>query len=230
MTKTLKQHVDSVYEAIYGFHMSDDSELPTEYVRDKIIDVNVRLVQDHYKSGLSLDGLYQHICCIEVECVQNSCVIDGVTVLSGTVMWKAEIPNLVQSVGDKNIAYLGTDDWKNNFTRVSMPGFIAGNKFDWTKGTLYTVVGNVIYFKDLPTTGIKLLCMSGILTNPTTACNWNSDTSIFPTPDPYKLELLVKKDILATFPGIGHKNSNDASDELGTMPEQQKPNQQQLNG
>lgn len=225
MNKTLNEIVSSIIEDVYGYHVTDDSELIPEIVKPKVLAINAKLVQEHFESGKDLTPLAQKICCIELECEKPSCVIDGVTVPTGDVIWKAELPALHPKLGDRAILYLGASDMQTNFNKVSLSAFLANGKLEWSRSTKYTTVGNIAYFKEITETGTARLCLLGVLANPTEACNWQDDTTIFPCPDVYKLELLVKKDIFASFPGISHDNASNATDELGSMRPVKQPQQ-----
>lgn len=221
MAKTLKEIVYSILESIYEFRITDDSEMSFDFVAAKVNDVNSRLIEEMFYQGLNLDALYQKHCCVEVECEKVGCIINGELVPSGDVMWKATIPDINPKIGHKAISYLGLSDFANNFTRVSSSRFVSGAKLDWTRKTIYMVVGNQVYFKNLPTTGTTMLCMLGIFANPTDSCSYDDDTK-YPTPDAYKLELLVKQDILSTFPRIPKDETSDSRDGIGQANIQQK--------
>ena len=216
MTKTLKEIVYSILESIYSHYISDDADISYEWVAAKVVDVNVRLVEESFKQRDGLDSYYQKMCCIEVKCQNNGCTVDGEFIDSGEVLWYAEIPQLNQKIGWKNISYFGLDNLQMGFRRVTMNSFETQGGLDYASRPTYYTAGAKAYFRNLPESGTKFLCLIGILSNPTNACNWDDDT-LFPTPDAYKLEIRVKQDILSTFPMMPRDQKNDGQDNLGEM-------------
>lgn len=222
MTKSHKEIAYSILEALYKHNIPDDADISLEYVKKKINDINVRLIEEQYRAGLSLDGFYQKMCCIEVKCEQTACTVDGIVIPSGDVLWYADIPMLNQKIGNKNIIFLGLMNMEKPFRRMTFSGYTSNAKLDWLKGTEYTIIGNKVYFKHLPTSGIKYICLVGILADPTTSCSWDEE-KMYPTPDPYKLELLVKQDILSTFAVLPKDVSQDGTDGTNVMAGQKPP-------
>jgi hypothetical protein len=226
MTKTYKEIVYSILESVYKYRITDDHDISVDWIKKKVVDINLRMVEEAYKKGESLDSYYQKSCCIEVKCNRLSCTIDGETVESGDVEWYSEISALNPKIGYRNIAFLGTSDMKREFRRVSYSGFVSSGSLDWVHGTTYTVIGNKILFKDLPETGTKMICMVRINADPTSVCDWNEDTP-FPTPDPYKLELMVKQDIFSSFNIPLKDEEQDSRDSIaeaqGKIETQQQP-------
>jgi len=216
MTKTLKEIVYSILESIYSHYITDDADISYEWVAAKAVDINVKLIEDAFNKKQSLDSFYQKMCCIEVKCQKNTCVIDGKVVPSGEVLWYSDIPKLNSNIGWKNISYLGLDNLKMGFRRVTINSFETEGRLDYQSRPTYYIAGEKMYFRDLPESGIKFICLIGILSDPTTACNWDDD-NIFPTPDAYKLELRVKQDILSTFPMMPKDQQNDGQDNLGEL-------------
>lgn len=215
MYKSHKKIVYSILESINSHLISDDHDIALEFVADKVNDINIRLLEEQAKQGMSLDPFYKKTCCIEIKCERTSCVIDGKTVESGDVVWYSEIPSLNQKIGWKNISFLGPSNLSNGYHRVPVTGFVSGAKLDWAQKPIYTVTGNKIYYLNLPESGTKFICMVGIFSNPTNLCDFNEEDP-YPTPDPYKLEMLVKQDILATYPNIPKDEYQDGRDNINS--------------
>lgn len=226
--KSLKAIVFSIMESISKFHITDDHDISEEWIMKKVDDVNGIILKDYMKQGLSLDGFYKSTCCITVACEEPYCTIDGQDIYSGTVRWYSDLPAVQESLGWKAIRYLGRDTFQNAFTRVTQEGFISSDGAEWTgdKPTYFTI-GNRAYFKNLSTTGISRICLIAILQNPTSICDYEDATDIYPTPDPFKLEMIVKQDILAMY-GITKDEQADTRDTTGNQPIQQ-PKQQVTN-
>lgn len=223
MTKTYKQIIDSILESIYKFQIPNDVNIDFEFVGKKIDDINMLLIDESLKAGKLLSGYYTKTCCIEIECEKPSCVINGRTVQSNDVLWKATIPALNERIGWTNILYLGKPDMASPFRRTTLEGFLYSHALEYSRGPVYYTFGNQAYFKNLPTPGISRVCMVAILANPISSCDWTDDTP-YPTPDPFKLELRVKQDILSTT-GINPDDSlqNERIDIAGNNPDFNKP-------
>lgn len=215
--KTQKELVFSILEKLHSFHITDDSKYSERWIAGKIDDINAVILDDYQKQGLPLDAFYQEVCCITIDCRQQSCVIDGVTVKTGDVIWYATLPNLNQKIGWKNIKYLGLPDIGTNgslseFTRLTHDGFKSVRGRPWTAyETYFAIVAQEARFINLPTSGMKKICGLLILAQPTSACNWNDTTMAYPTPNPDKLVTLVIKDILSTI-SIPKDEINDQRD------------------
>lgn len=226
---TLKTIVYSIMEAIHEHHITDDHDISLEYIRKKINDINQKLIEERYRSGESLDYFYQEICCVDVLCKKRSCVINGETIYEDTITWYSDLTNLNTSLGWKAIKYIGNSDYASNqeFHRLSLSGFQSIKGRRWTgHKTFYFVNNTEVLYHNLPTTGIKKVCVLAILNDPTSACNWDDETTPYPTPDPYKLELLVKQDILSTF-GISKDEVQDSRDTTGQQEIKQENKRQQ---
>jgi hypothetical protein len=133
--------------------------------------------------------------------MQQGCIINGATLPSGTVLWRTNnMPNLIEGVGDKDIQYLGLDNYSKNFKRVNLSSFINSKGDIWNQNdVLYYITGNTAYFKNLPTSGAKFICVMGLWERPTSLCNYNLMTDIYPVPSLYKLKVLLRMDILKSW-------------------------------
>jgi hypothetical protein len=88
---------------------------------------------------------------------------------------------------------------------------------------MYTIVGSEAYFKNLPTHGIKFLCIIALIKDPTNSCNWILSKTEYPVPSATKLELLVVKDIVSLW-GMPEDKQQDADD----SPQQAVPSNQAM--
>lgn len=223
MAKTLPRIIESVLEELNNYHITDDNEIPYEYLVDKAVDMRQVLLREEFESrrGLIDQSYYQRICCLEVECHRQGCTVDGVFIPSSSIIWEVKLPPLVKGVGWKDILYLGTDLFKSGFTRMTFTNWseIEGNILTGLKPA-YTLIGDSIMLKNMPTSDLRFLCGILLLSNPVDACNWDDDKSEFPVPSDYKLQLLMKKDILASY-GIPKDKQHDATD-IGSI---QQPTQ-----
>ncbi len=220
MAKSLKKIVYSIKEELTGYNITDDVVFSNEYLIDKINDVREVIIKEHFKES-GIDGqFYQTICCLEVKCFEHGCTLNGKFYKSGSIYWYVELPALIESVGWKNIMYFGLDDFKTQFARNSFDAYLSNEGALWTsKMPIYTVVDGKAILKNLPTPGLRYICIMALLQNPQDACNWDEE-SPYPVPDVHKLELLVKKDIMSLY-GVIPDEKHDARDMKGVPTQSQ---------
>jgi len=219
--KPLKTIIDEVKIDIKAF--SDDQRIVNldEYIQEKADDIRATLIRAELTNSGSLDPKYygNPVCCVEIECVQQSCEIHGVDIYSGTVLWKTNnLPALIGGVGDKDIIYLGSDNLQSSFKRVSLSGFANSDGDIWNSNNpMYFISGNIAYFKNLPTSGSKFICAIGLWQKPTSVCSYNLATDIYPVPSDYKLKILLKQDILKSWGFNLEDNKPNAKDESSVV-------------
>lgn len=199
MVKTLKQLVESIQEKLSSYKVTDDFPIDPLIIEDKIVDVNGSLIREEFvNTGKVNEQFYQRFDCNEVECMETSCVINGITVTKPRDIWRVVMPALQTGISDKDIRYFGLNSFRRNFRRVDIVGLSANKYRLYTANQpAYCLNGNEIFVVDLPTSSTKRLGSMVVLADPRTAPRWNYETSIFPTPSPYKLEMLVFKDLVA---------------------------------
>jgi hypothetical protein len=222
MAKSLSRIYDSITEELSKYHLTDDFPIPEMYIIDKIHDFRASLIRDAWKSKMLLTGYYQTQCCLQIECVEETCTINGIVVSPG-IMYKIKLPQLVQDIGWDDILYLGNANFKKGWTRKNIDGFfnMEGNVYT-SNNPVYTTIANDAFVKNFPTQGIQFLCATLLLYNPTTACNWEANTE-YPVPSDIKLQMLVCQDILSKW-NINPDKQNNA-DSSDTNPIQQKQSQ-----
>lgn len=228
MTKSLAKIIYSIKEQLSAYHVTDDTVYDDEFLADKIADVRSNLIYDEQQKKSLSDGYYQQICCLEVMCEEKTCTINGVDVSSGDVTYYIDLPALNERVGDINIKYLGLTDMLTKFDQKSMDGFISLAGSPYTSGRpAYMRVGKRAYLRNLPTDGTRFLCIIGLLANPVNACDFSDEETPYPVPDVFKLELIVKRDILSTY-GISADELQDSRDKA-VPPQEAKTVQKQSN-
>lgn len=212
MGKSLLKIIYSVKEAITNFNVTDDSRFSDEYLADLANAIRLDLIDEDFKAKRLDDSFYQKLCCIEVECVKEVCVVDGINVSTGHVTYYSNIPALKKKIGWDNIKYIGTET--TTFGRLALTAFMYADKAPYgNKSPVYTVIGDKVYFKNLPTSGLKYVCIVAVLENPNdiSMCEdaLNED---FPVSDIYKLEYLMKRDILFSL-GLPTDRLNNTRDD-----------------
>ena len=211
-------------EELSNYRPTDDFYIDPLYLKDKAVVINCSLVKEEFgATGKVNEQFYQKIPCLNIECLGVDCIVGGLVIHEDLPIHKAPIPALMPFIGDKDIIYLGTSNMKNNFRRVTMGGFPFNEFYHFTKRRpVYTMVGNEVFLKDLPTSSMKILYMVCILADPRNAPGWDDDVNIFPTPSPFKLEMLIKQDIFKSY-GV----MPDVSDNAQRAMQQQSPVQAQ---
>jgi hypothetical protein len=228
MGKPLKNIVYTIKEELSGYKITDDTLFEDAYLVDKINGVREVLIAEQFRNKYIDPAFYQQLCCLEVLCDKSGCIIEGEFYPSGNNNHYLNIPSLINKVGFDNILYLGLDDMLTQFTRTTTAGYVSSEGALWTKrGTIYLVLGDKILIKNLPNPGIKYLCMLGLLSDPTKSCNYDENED-YPVPDIYKLELLVKKDIMSVY-GIVGDEINDARDIKGVLKQAENQGARQRN-
>lgn len=208
--KTLPAIIDSIKLSLANYNVVDDFKLDNEFIGDKVNDVRAILIHDEMNQKKAVDDLYyQRTCCLRIELNANKscepeCQPTGINELYVT------LPPLITRVGWANIKYFGHIDMTKNLTRKSLSGYLAGKHARWSgKNPFYTVVSQTTAIFENLDCPLEYLCMVGLFANPVDVCDYNISTDYYPVPDPHKLELIVKQDILATYM-IPRDEKNDA--------------------
>jgi hypothetical protein len=212
MAGSLKEIISMVQEELANFHLTDDFEITPKYLKELANKIRNTLLSEEIKNKGANAMYYQRVCCLEVICHRMGCTVDGQFVPSSSVIWEVKLPPLVMKAGDKAILYVGTDQFKTNWVKMSLAGWmsIEGNIWSSTLAS-YTQVGDTIWIKNAPTSDLKYICAILLLYDPVNACDWNDETSQYPVPDIYKLTMLMKQDILSTH-GLPKDKQHDATD------------------
>lgn len=223
MTKSLNKIINSIAESLTSFNLTDDFNIDFEIIADKIHDVRNSLIYDDWKARMMDDAYYQKVCCLEVECETITCDLGGIALKSPRQQFYVDLPGLNNRIEWDNIKYFGTVDMQNNFNRKTFDGLLSLKGNRWTANQpAYNIIGNRAYIENLPTSGTRFLCLVGVLDNPTTACDWETDESLYPVSNIIKLEMVVKQDILSAY-GIPKDKINDAQEVEVQQKQQQIP-------
>jgi hypothetical protein len=213
---TAKKIVYDIIDSVSNFIVTDDNRfLDYERILDKVYEVRASIIKDE---GILTDEMFSDMCCLEVQCDDVVCN----NVSAGETRYYIDIPDTVKG----SIRYLGLADWKTPFTNLGMTGMIALDGNEWTASMPgYYLSDGRAYLYNLPTDGIRYLCLSAVFENPQDMCDYD-DEKEFPFPMEYihKLKLLVKKDILSTYNVPVDKEQN-ASDDAARSTQQVSPQQ-----
>lgn len=222
-----REILDDVIEKYTQFKPSDDLAVPALFIKKKINDVRAKLIMQLALQGRLDDSFYQRVCCLDIECQEQGCTIDGTFYGTGNLLYKIELPALIPIVGiSSNIRFLGSNEWKP-FSSASLDKWrTSGDHPLALNEPIYTIVGKDAYVKNLITQSMKKACGVLLYMDPLTACNYNELVDNYPVPDPYALSLLVVKDLMSV--GIKPDVQQDAND-TPVDPRTLQAQQQQMN-
>lgn len=227
MGKPLKNIVYSIKEELSGYKITDDTLFEDDYLIDKINGVREVIINEQFRTMYIDPVFYQQMCCLEILCDEMGCEVGEEFYRSGHKQYYVKIPPLINKVGFSNILHFGLDDMLTQFNRTTIAGYISSDGALWTKKSpIYVVLSDKILIKNLPNPNLKFLCMVGLLSNPTKACNYDENED-YPVSDTYKLEMLVKKDIMSMY-GIVGDELNDARDMKGILKQAESQREQSI--
>lgn len=198
---------------------SDDHKLANldEYIADKVHSIRATLIREEYNQKRRIDQQYYQLTnCHEIECLKTTCTISGIEIESPNKIYKIALSSpLMTGVDEKNILYCGKDGFSEEFGRLTLFQLTSLGGRRWGKErTRYLQIGNEIYLFDLQDESLKFISTLALFYNPIEVCGWDSEDP-YPCPSDYKLQLLVKKDILETW-NVPYDNLNDANTILVT--------------
>jgi len=208
---TAKKIVYDIIDSVSNYIVTDDNRfLDYERILDKVYEVRAAIIKDE---KILTDSMYSDVCCLGVVCADTVC--DGIS--AGETRYYVEIP---ETIGD-DIRYFSLTDWKTPFNSLGLAGMLANDGNEWT-ATMpgYYISDGRAYLYNLPTDGLKYMCLSAIMESPQDMCDYD-DEKEFPFPLEYhnKLKLIIKKDILSTY-NIPVDKEQNASDDSARNPQQ----------
>lgn len=219
-TNPLNAIIDEIRIDLNQFVDDDRLSKLDDYLYDKVHAARASLIREEYnQKGKLSDQYYQINDDITVTCEQTEVTIGSFTITSNKKIFTAQLPDLVENIGWKDISYLGKDAFEQQFSRVSLKGFLSSQHGRYmSKKTLYMVYGSKAFFKNMPHKTQKIIGAL-IYKNPTDHPLFTEESEYF-SPSRKKIVLLVKKDLLATW-NIPFDEINDARGAV-IVPKQQK--------
>ena len=201
MTKTLNQIIETLMEELSSFKINDDFPIDPDMLKDTVVGINGTLMREEYdRLGYLSEQFYKPYFCHQVECLGMSCTINGIVIERQFPIYRVTMEILQTGIGWSDVLYFGLSGMRKNFHRVSVGELATINDRTFTaKRPAYAKAGSDFWIVNLPTTGTRLLTSMVIYADPRKSPGWSDETSIFPTPSNYKLELLVKKDIYSSW-------------------------------
>jgi hypothetical protein len=158
-----------IWEEIQGGWIYDDERINLKLIRDKVNVARAKIMGEHFRKRLYVDTSYYQQCCLDVLCEQ--------VCKSPHKEFIVKLPQLIGTVGRKNIKFLGTVDRKVSFeNRDSFDDFTGSIPFSGNASPFFTRVDNFAILKNLPTPSPKKLLLVAMLSNPLEcdACDINS--------------------------------------------------------
>lgn len=222
MNKSINKIVESIMIDLK--QVQDESFLATRrnYIIDKIHSIRATLIREEYTTNKKIDKQFYIKYDSTVICQRNTVTINNIVFTSRSYLYTLALPALVQDIDDKGIIYVGNDDYSIEFTKKTFSGFNASIYNLYTSSRpIYTLFGNTLLLKNVPK-GMLSVTSYVLPYDPTEVTGFDNDSN-YPCPSIYKLELLLKKDLLSTWglPLDVLKTENDES--IATSQQVQQP-------
>jgi hypothetical protein len=211
---TLNQILHEIKEGDNSFHITDDYRVDDMLIIEMINDVRATLIRDEKtRTGFIAGNYYQTDCCYEIVCEEDSCTFNGVEISTGKKMYKVKLRPLIESLGGLELKYIGNPSLGVEFQPMSFDQFLASVGRLFTAGEpAATLMGSDLWLKNLPTPGMKFVCLTALLKNPTTACDWDNDKTEYPVPSKSKLIDMVNYRLMSKGRMPADKLNNAADD------------------
>ena len=180
MYDTLDAIASRIWEEIMGGWIVDDGRFNIILIKDKVHVARAKIVAEHLRNRIYIDASYYQECCLDVICRS---VCD-----SPHKEYVVELPQMIGTVGRKNIKYLGTVDRKNSFeNRDSFEDYTANLPFSGKPSPFFVRIDSFAVLKNLPTPNPKKLIVVGLFSNPF-ECDDCTEDSKYPVPGGEMLE------------------------------------------
>ena len=211
--KTYRETVYSIIEFVSGFHVTDDNPLDEILVGKKMDDVRALLIKQEYEQKGTVNDLFYQQCKVRIEDQDRAKHDDPKEEKERKEdfeikQFHIDFPELLPNIGWENIKFLGTEGFETKYNRRSADSFIYAEHRRYSSHNVdYTLIGpsRALVRNERIANDIFLL---GVFKSPLDVPGMTWD-SMYPVPDPFKLEMIVKQDILAGM-GIKSDEKNDA--------------------
>jgi len=207
--KTLWSIRSSIRNELKGGWDIDDTRIHDRFIDDKIHDARNSILEDYSRSNPIDDSVYQKDCCLEIQCEELEC--DGI--LTGTKQYYVNIKPLLSINGTTFVRYVGSVDLKHSATEVPLTAWgledtWTGNLFSYTR-----VTSDKMILRNLPTQGMKYLCVIAVFQSPEITCTeWKDKAYPIPGSLIRKLEYDVVQILIKPFLVSNPIQKNDAAD------------------
>lgn len=208
MSKSLAEIGYSIRNQVKGFFSTDDERIDIQFIYDKCWDVRSVLLKDEYRQFKKInDQDFTSECCLEVQC--NTITCNGIN--SGVKEFYVQIPKIEASLGQDAIKYFGTVNKKIPFRRTNYSGHLYSEHETYTgRAPSFTLVDDKAMLKNMPTAGMKFICVIAVFEDPRNICN---EDDPFPIARHlvHKLELIVIQQLTSLIQ-IGPDETNNGRD------------------
>lgn len=182
-----------IKERYSSFNITDDFSIDDEFIVSTMNDIRSTLIREEKtKIGYVPSEFYQINCCYEIECTEGKCEYNGISIGDGDFSYHVQLKSNVSGLGGSEISHVGNRNGTVSFDILNINDFNSLDGRVWTKhAKVSSRVGDRLYLKNLPTKGMKYICLREILEDPTTGCNWNDNETEYPVPSVTKLVDMV---------------------------------------
>ena len=116
---------------------------------------------------------------------------------------------------------LNLSGFGNKFSEVAFENLFESNYSRFSKKMIqFSRVGNRAYYLNLPK-NVNKLCLVGLVKDPISLCSYYKEKTIYPSPQEYKLELLVVQDILSSY-NVSPDEQNNTKHDLSSIRQQKQ--------
>lgn len=215
----IQEIVDIVKEKLTSFHVTDTFNITDSIIINRINTIRELLIQQNKNKIQSM--FYSEVCCIDVKCVEPGCEINGEYIESGINLSYSDLPELISGLNGKELKYLGLSGFGNKFSEVAFENLFESNYSRFSKKMIqFSRVGNRAYYLNLPK-NVNKLCLIGLVKDPVSLCSYYKERTIYPSPQEYKLELLVVQDILSSY-NVNPDEQNNTRHDLSSIRQQKQ--------
>lgn len=211
---TVNEILHQVKERDSSFNITDDYKVDDELIIAMMNNTRSTLLRELYNDkGYISAEFYQMNCCYEIECVEGFCEYNGVEIGDGEFGYQVKLKPHVTGLNGLEIRHIGNRLGSLKFTKMSFDSFNSLESRKWTPKTkAATIVGDLMFLKNIPTAGMKFVCLLELLEDPRTACDWRNDESTYPVPSAQKLIDMVLYRLMTSGRVPDDKLQNAAAD------------------
>jgi len=211
---TINEILHKIKERDTSFNITDDYRIADEIIISMMNDIRATLIREEKNNkGFVPPEYYQLNCCYEINCIEGSCEYNGETIPDGQSIYTVKMKSHVKGLGSQAIKFIGNRSGTISFSQYSFQGYNSMEGRVWTKNTkAATIIGDELRLKNLPTEGMKFICLLEVLEDPRTACDWVEDKSDYPVPSETKLVDMVLYRLMVSGRLPADKLNNAADD------------------
>jgi len=163
-----------IWEEIQGGWIYDDERINIKLIKDKVHVARAKVIGEYFRKRIYIDTSYYQQCCLDVIC-QSVCD-------SPHKEYVVKLPQLIGTVGRRNIKFLGTVDRQLSFeNKDTFIDYTTSIPFSGDASPYFTRVDNFAILNNLPTPNPKKLLLVALLSDPLDCGDCDED-SPYPIP------------------------------------------------